>query len=304
MFRQGWCLQADLDVGFDFKHGAGMEIVRSVAALRDARLHAGSLVSPLGLVPTMGALHEGHLALVKAAREANAAVAASIFVNPLQFSASEDFARYPRDEQRDLAMLEQAGCDLVWLPDVGTMYPPGDATTIKVAGPAELWEGAARPGHFEGVATVVAKLFGQVRPDRAYFGEKDWQQIQVVRRMTADLLLPVEIVPVPTLRAADGLALSSRNQFLDPAQRAAAPEVYQVLRWVRDRLSGGAKVEPTLAEGRARLAATGFTLNYLALVDPETMQPLDHLAGQARLIVAARLGAVRLLDNFSIITVS
>jgi len=154
----------------------------------------------LALVPTMGALHDGHRALVTAAATSGAAVVVSIFVNPLQFNANEDLSLYPRDEAGDLAALRACGCHLVWLPDVRTMYPPGSATTIDVAGPAEQWEGAARPGHFRGVATVCAKLFGQVRPDRAYFGEKDWQQLQVVRRMVADLHLPLEIVAVPTVR--------------------------------------------------------------------------------------------------------
>ena len=147
----------------------------------------------------------------------------SIFVNPLQFAATEDLSRYPRDEAGDLAVLEASGCAAVWMPDVATMYPPGDATTISVSGPAENWEGAARPQHFRGVATVCAKLFGQVRPDRAYFGEKDWQQLQVVRRMVSDLHLPLEIVAVPTVREADGLAMSSRNRFLTAAERALAP---------------------------------------------------------------------------------
>jgi pantoate--beta-alanine ligase len=250
-----------LDAILDFKHGAAMQILRSIAALRQARLGDNREPKSLGLVPTMGALHEGHLALVQAAREAargrNGLVAASIFVNPRQFAANEDFARYPRDEPRDLAMLEQAGCDLVWLPDLATMYPPGDSTVIEVAGPAELWEGAARPGHFRGVATVVAKLFGQVRPDAAYFGEKDWQQIQVVRRMVADLLLSVEIVAIPTLRAADGLALSSRNRYLDPAQRAAAPEAG---RGRRGRASpGGGTVAARSRRIRAGLSGAGRT---------------------------------------------
>ena len=187
-----------------------MRIARTLSELREAR---GRLGTELGLVPTMGALHAGHLALVNAARQAGQ-VAASIFVNPLQFGPTEDLARYPRDEAGDLAKLEAAGCDLVWLPDAALMYPPDAASTITVGGPATLWEGALRPGHFTGVATVVAKLFGQLRPNAAYFGEKDWQQVQVISRMAADLLLPVKIVPVPTVRELDGLALSSRNRFL------------------------------------------------------------------------------------------
>ncbi len=186
---------------------------RSASCVPDAR-HCAAGSRTLALVPTMGALHDGHRALVREAVAGGAAVVTSIFVNPLQFGANEDLSRYPRDEAGDLAILEAAGCHLVWLPDVAAMYPPGDATTIDVAGPAEQWEGEARPGHFRGVATVCARLFGQVRPDRAYFGEKDWQQLQVVRRMVADLHLPLEIVGVPTVREPDGLALSSRNRFL------------------------------------------------------------------------------------------
>ena len=290
--------------------GARMKVIRSLEALRDERGNVREGAPALGLVPTMGALHDGHLALVEAARRENPVVAASIFVNPLQFGANEDFTRYPRDEARDLAMLERAGCDFVWMPDVATMYPPGDATLVTVSGPAESWEGAVRPNHFQGVATVVAKLFGQIRPDRAYFGEKDWQQIQVVGRMIADLLLPVEIVPVPTRRTAAGLALSSRNRYLAPAQHAAAPEVYRTLLAVRDRLAEGGAVEAALAMGQARLAAAGFGVDYFALVDPLTLRPIgealagEALAGQARLLVAARLGGVRLLDNIPVLTVS
>jgi pantoate--beta-alanine ligase len=183
-----------------------MEVVRTIEALQSAGAALRRRFGSLALVPTMGALHDGHRALVTAAATSGAAVVVSIFVNPLQFNANEDLSLYPRDEAGDLAALRACGCHLVWLPDVTTMYPPGGATTIDVAGPAEQWEGSARPGHFRGVATVCAKLFGQVRPDRAYFGEKDWQQLQVVRRMVADLHLPLEIVAVPTVRESDGLA--------------------------------------------------------------------------------------------------
>src|SRR3954451_12613062 len=200
-----------------------MQVARTLPELRAACARLRAEYGTLALVPTMGALHEGHKTLVRTAVASGAPTVASIFVNPLQFGANEDLARYPRDEAGDLAALRTAGCALAWLPDVATMYPAGDATTISVTGPAERWEGDARPGHFRGVATVCAKLFGQVRPDRAYFGEKDWQQLQVVKRMVADLLLPLEIVGVETVREADGLALSSRNQFLTEAERAVAP---------------------------------------------------------------------------------
>ena len=245
----------------------------------------------------MGALHRGHLALVAAARQAGRPVAASIFVNPLQFGLNEDLARYPRDEAGDLGQLELAGCDLVWLPDVATMYPPDAASTITVSGPATLWEGAARPGHFSGVATVVAKLFGQVRPRAAYFGEKDWQQVQVIRRFTADFLLPVEIVPVPTIREPDGLALSSRNRFLTQTERPAAPALHAALTSAAASIGGGAAVAESLATAKRAVTQAGMTPDYLALVGAETLAPLEHLTQPARLIAAARLGSVRLLDN-------
>ncbi len=273
-----------------------MLIARTLSELRDARAGLGL---ELGLVPTMGALHEGHLALVSAARVAGR-VAASIFVNPLQFGPTEDLARYPRDEAGDLAKLEASGCDLVWLPHVSEMYPPDGASTITVGGPATLWEGALRPGHFTGVATVVAKLFGQVRPRAAYFGEKDWQQIQVISRMVADLLLPVEIVPVPTVREQDGLALSSRNRFLSAENRAAAPALYSALRRAAQAIAESAPVVATLATANAEISAAGMQPEYLALVDAQSLEPIEALTRTARLITAARAGSVRLLDNVAV----
>jgi pantoate--beta-alanine ligase len=265
-----------------------MRIARTIADLREATAGLRASHGSVALVPTMGALHDGHRALVRAAVGSNAAVVTSIFVNPLQFAASEDLSRYPRDEANDLAILEASGCALVWMPDVTTMYPPGDVTTITLTGPAENWEGAARPGHFRGVATVCAKLFGQVRPDRAYFGEKDWQQLQVIRRMVSDILLPLSIEAVATVREPDGLAMSSRNRFLSETDRALAPLLYKVLTETpRDRL----------ATGSARLTEAGFAVDYFALVDGPTMTPLPEPRPGARLIAAARLGSVRLLDN-------
>jgi pantoate--beta-alanine ligase len=248
----------------------------------------------------MGALHAGHMALVHAAATHRAGIVTSIFVNPLQFGPTEDLSRYPRDEAGDLAQLEAAGCHLVWLPDVATMYPPDEATTIEVTGPAQRWEGDARPGHFRGVATVCAKLFGQVRPDRAYFGEKDWQQVQVVTRMVADLLLPLEIVGVPTVREADGLALSSRNRFLTAAERPIATWLYAVMRGAAERLMTGVTAAPVLAEARESLAQHGFNVDYIALVDGPTLTPLSIARAPARLIAAARLGSVRLIDNLAV----
>lgn len=248
----------------------------------------------------MGALHDGHRVLVQAAVDSGAGVVASIFVNPLQFGAGEDLSRYPRDEPGDLATLRDCGCHLVWLPDVATMYPPGGATTIEVAGPAEQWEGAARPGHFRGVATVCAKLFGQVRPDRAYFGEKDWQQLQVVRRMVADLHLPLEIVGVPTVREPDGLAMSSRNRFLNAVERAVAPRLHAALATTADALHRHHSAEAALNDTRRDLIQAGFRLDYLALVNGLTMSAMPELAHGARLIVAASLGSVRLIDNIAV----
>ena len=276
-----------------------MQVVRTLPALRSVCRELRATRGALALVPTMGALHDGHRALVRAAVGSGAATVTSIFVNPLQFAPTEDLSRYPRDEAGDLATLAESGCDLAWLPDVATMYPPDEATTISLTGPAERWEGDARPGHFRGVATVCAKLFGQVRPDRAYFGEKDWQQLQVVIRMVADLLLPLEIIGIPTVREADGLALSSRNRFLAPAERDTAPVLFAALTAASWALSGGTPAEVALAEAQATLRAAGFDVDYFALVDGPSLAPLAAGRPGARLVAAARLGTVRLLDNIA-----
>ncbi len=248
----------------------------------------------------MGALHAGHGALVRAALESGGGVVTSIFVNPLQFGPEEDLLRYPRDELGDLTRLQDWGCHLAWMPDVATMYPPGDVTTVKVGGPAENWEGAARPGHFGGVATVCAKLFGQVRADRAYFGEKDWQQLQVVRRMVADLLLPLEIVGVRTVREQDGLALSSRNRFLGTQERSVAPQMFRTLKAIAPVLAAGGPAAEVLSAGQRDLTHAGFAVDYLALVDGPTLHALPAARSGARLIAAARLGTVRLIDNVAV----
>ncbi|MBD0270838.1 MAG: pantoate--beta-alanine ligase [Acetobacteraceae bacterium] len=281
-----------------------MRIAREIETLRahTAELRAGA--GTLALVPTMGALHEGHLALVAEARRLAGATVASIFVNPLQFAAHEDLDRYPRDEAGDLGALREAGCDLAWLPTPAVMYPPGASTTLEVGGPAEGWEGRARPGHFRGVATVCAKLFCQVGADVAVFGEKDWQQLQVVRRVARDLDLPVRIVGVPTVREPDGLAMSSRNRFLPPAERALAPRLHAEMRRAAAAIAGGAPVADALADAAAGLVGAGVAVDYFALVDAETMRPLDALpppsVAGARLVAAARLGTVRLLDNLAV----
>jgi pantoate--beta-alanine ligase len=277
-----------------------MLIARSLSDLRAACVRLRRHADSVALVPTMGALHLGHRTLVRAGVESGAATVASIFVNPLQFGPTEDLSRYPRDEAGDLAALEAEGCALAWLPDVATMYPAGEATAITVEGPAKGWEGDARPGHFRGVATVCAKLFGQVRADRAYFGEKDWQQLQVVKRMVADLLLPLEIVGIETVREPDGLAMSSRNRFLSERERGTATTLIEVLRTAADQIGAGQDASRPLVEASARLNAAGFLVDYLALVDGPTLVPIDRACAGARLIAAAKLGSVRLLDNVAV----
>ena len=279
-----------------------MQICRDLPSLRaaTAALRAGG--KRLALVPTMGALHDGHLALVAAGRQVADAVATSIFVNPLQFNPNEDLSRYPRDEEGDLNKLRGAGCDLVWMPPVEAMYPPGSATVIEVAGPSAGWEGDARPGHFRGVATVCCKLFQQSQAEVAAFGEKDWQQLQVVTRMVADLDIPIRILPVPTVREADGLAMSSRNRFLSAAERAVAPVLPQAMMRAAGEIAAGRSVGQALAESVETLRDNGFTPDYVALVEAETLKPLTarRAEGPMRLIAAARLGTVRLLDNMPV----
>lgn len=279
-----------------------MRIARDPGTLRARVAELRAAGRAVALVPTMGALHAGHLALVEAARRLADAVVASIFVNPLQFAAHEDLDRYPRDEAADLAALEGVGCDLAWLPTPEVMYPPGEATTVEVRGPAEGWEGAERPGHFRGVATVCAKLFGQVGAEVAVFGEKDWQQLQVVRRIVRDLALPVRVAGVPTVREADGLAMSSRNRFLLAAERALAPRLFAEMHGAAAAIAAGAPVDGALADAAGALRVAGFGVDYLALVEPETMRALTSLppSGAARMVAAARLGTVRLLDNLPV----
>ncbi len=271
------------------------ELKTAIATLRRSKPR-------LALVPTMGALHTGHLKLVETARRHADAVIVSIFVNPLQFNASDDLARYPRDEAGDLAALDSAGADLAWLPGVEVMYPPGSATVIEVAGPSEGWEGTARPGHFRGVATVCTKLFLQTGADLAVFGEKDWQQLQVVRRAVRDLNIPIGILGEPTVREADGLAMSSRNRFLSPEERALAPRLPALMRELATALADGEPAAPRLSEAGTALRGLGFEPDYLALVEAESLRPIPAVTpGQeARLIAAARLGTVRLLDNFPV----
>lgn len=255
----------------------------------------------IALVPTMGALHAGHLALVAEAKERADAVVATIFVNPLQFGAGEDLDRYPRREQADAELLERAGCDLLWIPSVGDIYPEGFATTVSVSGLGDRWEGEARPGHFAGVATVVARLLLAVRPDVALFGEKDFQQLAVIRRMAADLGLGVAIVGMATVRDGDGLALSSRNAYLSADQRKCALALPQALATARDAIRSGAPVAATLATARQSIGSAGFTgIDYVALVDAASLEPLDEPRGAMRLIAAATIGGTRLIDNIAV----
>jgi len=280
-----------------------VQTVRELGQLASALVALRAGGKRLALVPTMGALHAGHMALIEAARKAAAHVAATIFVNPLQFGANEDFGRYPRRAEADSAMLEAAGCDLLWLPEAEQIYPPGFATKVQVAGLSERWEGEARPGHFDGVATVVAKLLCAVRPDVALFGEKDFQQLAVIRRMVLDLNLGIEVVGVPTVRDSDGLALSSRNAYLSAGERARAVALPQALARAAERIRSGEPAAAALEEARAQLAEAGFgPIDYVALVDPATLEPIDRPGAAMRLIAAATIGGTRLIDTIAVET--
>ena len=275
-----------------------MQIIRETGALRSAVAALRRSGRRVALVPTMGALHSGHMRLVSEARRHADHVVASIFVNPMQFGAGEDLSTYPRREAEDAAMLEAGGCAILWAPGVPEMYPDGFATTVSVSGVSEGLCGAARPGHFDGVATVVAKLFNQVRPDVALFGEKDYQQLAVIRRMALDLDLGIEIVGVATVRESDGLALSSRNAYLSADERQAARLLPQVLNEAAEAIVSGTAVDATLAQARMRLAAAGFDpIDYVELRDAATLAPMEALDLPARLLAAARLGRTRLIDN-------
>ena len=278
-----------------------MQIVRNIADLRQAVAKLRIRDARVALVPTMGALHAGHIALVDAARARGCQVVVSIFVNPTQFGPNEDLDAYPRREAADVALLEAAGAAILWAPDVATMYPTGFATSIAVAGISAHWDGAARPGHFAGVATVVTKLFQQVKPDIALFGEKDFQQLAVIRRFTADLDIDIDIVGVPTQRDDDGVALSSRNAYLSPDERLAARALPRALGEAKATLERGGDVTAALAMAVARLDEAGFgPIDYVALVDAATLEPVETLTGPARLLAAAKLGKTRLIDNLAV----
>jgi pantoate--beta-alanine ligase len=271
---------------------------RTVAEVRAAVAEAKGRGSDVGCVPTMGALHEGHLSLVRRARTECGFVVVSIFVNPTQFAAGEDLAKYPRSEARDLELAEAAGADMAFAPTVEEMYPPGAATTVHVSRLTELMCGAFRKGHFDGVTTVVAKLLSIVQPNRAYFGEKDYQQLQVVRRMVVDLNLPVEIVGCPTVREADGLAMSSRNAYLTPEERAAAPALHHALLSGAEIVRvGGSASEAEEAVRRALAGEPRFRLQYAEARRPETLERDEEPGPPMVVAAAAFLGNTRLIDN-------
>lgn len=278
-----------------------LEIVRTVSELR-ARVAAWRRAGDrLALVPTMGALHAGHLALVEEGRRRADRVIATIFVNPKQFGAGEDLDRYPRQEAADAAALDGVGCDLLFAPGVAEMYPKGFATAVSVAGVTDDLDGAARPGHFDGVATVVAKLLNQAQADVAIFGEKDYQQLLTIRRLARDLDIPTQIVGHPTVREADGLARSSRNAYLSADERTRAVELPRAMQAAADALIAGGDVAATLEAATQRLLSAGFAaVDYVELRDAETLAPIDRLDRPARLLAAARIGGTRLIDNVAV----
>jgi len=277
------------------------EVIRSAASLREkvsAWKRSGMLV---GVVPTMGALHDGHLSLARAARAQSDRVIVTIFVNPMQFNNPEDLKKYPRDEAHDLALLEAEGVDVLFAPGPEEVYPEGFATKVSVAGVSGPMEGAFRPGHFDGVATVVTKLFGMTQAGRAFFGEKDWQQVQVVERLVRDLNIPIRIIPCPTIREADGLAMSSRNVRLTAEERAVAPALHRSMQAAAEAIRGGGDVAAALEAARAAVLAAGFaSVEYLDLRDAETLEVATALDRPARLLAAAVLGEVRLIDNIAV----
>lgn len=278
-----------------------MQTLSDLPVLRAAIDALKSDGKPLVLVPTMGALHDGHMALVEEARRHGRHVVVSIFVNPKQFGPNEDLAAYPRREAKDAQMLSAAGVDILWMPTVDVMYPAGFATNISVSGVSDGLDGAARPGHFDGVATVVTKLFNQVRPDVAIFGEKDYQQLAVIRRMVADLDMGIEIVGMPTQRAEDGLALSSRNAYLSDDERKAALALPRALGEAKRQIEKDGAVEEALAKAVAMLNAQGFDpVDYVTLCDAVTLEPISVLDRPARLLGAAKLGKTRLIDNIAV----
>ena len=278
-----------------------MRIVTRGAELRGLSRRARQSGMSVGFVPTMGFLHEGHLSLIRRARREHHRIAVSVFVNPLQFGPKEDFTRYPRDEVSDVRLCRDAGCDWFFLPRLRSLYPAGFSTTVDPGPLAEIWEGAARPGHFRGVASIVLKLLNLVEPDALYMGQKDIQQARIVQSMARDLDIPVRVIVCPTIRERDGLALSSRNMYLSPAERGRAPGLIRAMREGRELArSGVTEARRILARARASLRreARPDRIHYLALVDPATLLPVTRVdRGGAFLIGAIRIGNTRLIDN-------
>lgn len=278
-----------------------LDIVRQVAELRARVKYWRDQGLSVAMVPTMGALHDGHLTLVRTALEQTDRVVVSVFVNPTQFGPNEDLSRYPRQEAKDAEALDGVGCHLLFAPKVEEMYPDGFATSISVQGVSAPLEGVCRPGHFDGVATVVSKLLLQCLPDIALFGEKDWQQLAVIRRMARDLDLPVRIQGVPTVREADGLALSSRNAYLTPQDRDIAPALHRALQAVADGVKAGKSPAELCHRAAADVIAAGFaSVDYIEVRDADDMSPVETLIRPARVLAAARLGTTRLIDNIGI----
>ncbi len=279
----------------------GVPILRTVAALRQTVAAWKKEGFSIGLVPTMGALHDGHLSLVREGLARTDRVIVTLFVNPTQFDSPADLAAYPRTEESDAAMLDQIGAHILYVPHASEVYPDGFSTTVSVSRASDGMEGSARPGHFSGVATVVAKLFLQSAADFAFFGEKDFQQLHVVRRMARDLDIPIMIVPCPTIRETDGLAMSSRNVRLSPAERSVAPILAETLFDTASRLETGSPAQPLFAAAREKLGRAGFgAVDYLELRSEATLAPLSTASEPARLLAAAWLGQTRLLDNVKV----
>lgn len=277
------------------------QILRTVAELRACVAEWKAAGQVVGLVPTMGALHDGHLSLVRAAKAGADRVIVTIFVNPKQFNSAEDLDKYPRTLDADAALVGTIGADVIFAPEPAEVYPPGFATTVSVAGVSEPLEGVHRPGHFDGMATVVSKLFGMSQADRAWFGQKDWQQLQVIRRFVADLNLKVEVIGAETIRDADGLALSSRNARLSDEARAIAPSLYWAMVAATADIRDGEPVDEVLEEARDTVLGAGFDkIEYLELRTAEMLDPMETFDGPARLLAAAWLDGVRLIDNIPV----